>query len=110
HDCGHAEAARGADRDQSAASGTLLFEHLGQARDDAPAGGAERMARGERAAVRVQLVAVDAPEWCVEAELLLAVDRVLPGLERAQDLGRERLVNLVEVEVLQGEVVALEEG
>ncbi len=49
----------------------------------------------------VELVAVDRAERLVEAEPLLAEDRVLPGGERAEHLRRERLVDLVEVEVLK---------
>ena len=49
-----------------------------------------------------------APSGCVAAEILLAVGRVLEGLERGQHLRGERLVDLVEVEVLQLELRALE--
>src|SRR3712207_7706053 len=42
----------------------------------------------------------------LEAELLLAVGRVLPRLEGGEHRGGERLVDLVEVEVLQGQPVA----
>ncbi len=76
--------------------------------DDPPAGCGERVAGRERAAVDVELGAVDRAERGVEAEPLLAEDRVLPGLQRAQHLGGERLVDLVEVEVAEPEAVALE--
>ena len=46
-------------------------------------------------------------ERLVEPEALLAEHRVLPGLERRQHLRGERLVDLVEVEVLQREPLAL---
>ncbi len=55
----------------------------------------------ERAAMDVEPFAVDRAERLVEPEPLAAEDRVLPGLERAQDLGGERLMDLVEVELLQ---------
>ena len=46
------------------------------------------------------------PSGRVEAETLLAEHRVLPGRERRQHLRREGLVDLVEVEVLEGQAVA----
>jgi hypothetical protein len=73
--------------------------------DEPPAGGAERMAGAERAAADVDLLAVDRPSG-VEPEALFAVDRVLPRLQRAQHLRGERLVDLVDVEVLQLQPVA----
>ena len=48
------------------------------------------------------------PERFVAAELLLAEVRVLPGLQRAQHLRGEGLVDLVEVEVLQRQAGAVE--
>src|SRR6185312_13129753 len=51
-DRGDAHAAGGADRDQAAAR-TLLFQQLRQCRDDARAGGGERVAHGEAGAVHV---------------------------------------------------------
>src|SRR5690606_41660186 len=62
-----------------------------------------RVPRGQRSAVDVQLAAVDAAQRLVQAELLLGEAGVLPRLERGQYLGGERLVDLVEVEVLQAE-------
>ena len=56
----HALAARGADADHAAALAALV-QRLGQAGDDAPAGGGERVAGGQRAAVDVELGAVDRP-------------------------------------------------
>ena len=58
------------------------MQQLGQAGDDPPAGGGERVAGGERAAVDVELGAVDRAERLVAAEALLAERRVLPGLQR----------------------------
>ena len=46
--------------------------------------------------------AVDRAEGFVEAEALLAEDRVLPGLRASPAPGGEGLVDLVEVEVLEG--------
>ena len=47
------------------------------------------------------LAAVDRAQRRLEAEPLAAEHRVLPGLQRAQHLRGERLVDLVEVEVLE---------
>ena len=69
--------------------------------DDPAAGGGERVARRQRGAVDVELGPVDRAERRVEAEPLLAEDRVLPRLQGGQHLRGERLVDLVEVEVLQ---------
>ena len=48
------------------------------------------------------------PSGSSRPEMRLAVVRVLPGLQRRQHLRGERLVDLVEVEVLQLEPGALE--
>ena len=66
--------------------------------DDPPAGGGERVPGGERGAVDVELGAVD------RAEPVL-----LPRGERGQHLRGERLVDLVEVEVLQRQAGLLEQ-
>ena len=76
--------------------------------DDPPAGRGERVAGGERAAVDVELGAVDRAERLVAAELLLAERRVLPGLQRAEHLRGEGLVDLVVVEVAEAEAGAVE--
>ena len=52
--------------------------------------------------------AVDRAQRGVEAEALLAEHRVLPRLQRGEHLRGERLVDLVEVEVLQRQAVARE--
>src|SRR5690606_23664107 len=104
-DRGYALAACGADRDQ-AASASALVEGLGERGDDAPAGRRERVARGERAAVHVQLLAVDRAQRLLQPQALLAEDRVLPGLQRAEHLRREGFMDLVEVEVLKAQAVA----
>ncbi len=69
--------------------------------DDARARRGERVADGEARSLDVELGAIDRAERPVEAELLLAVDGILPGLQRGDHLRGERLVDLVEVEVLQ---------
>ena len=56
----------------------LLGELLGQLRDDPPAGRGERVARGQRRAVDVELGPVDAAQCRVQAEPLLAVLLGLP--------------------------------
>ena len=63
---------------------------------------------GERAAVDVQAGAVDRAERGLPPQLVLAERRVLPGGEGAEHLGREGLVDLVVVEVLEGEAGAVE--
>src|SRR5436305_6131927 len=99
HDRGHTQSTGGTDGDQPSGAGAFLGEHLGEIGDDPSAGGAEWVSRAERAAVDVELGSVDGTERLVETEPLLAEDGVLPRAERAQDLRRERLVDLVEVEV-----------
>src|SRR4051812_3118530 len=76
------------------APGPALGRALGGAAEGAPAGRGERVAGGERAAVDVEPLGVDRAERLVAAEALATEDRVRPRLERAQDLGRERLVDL----------------
>ena len=78
-------------------------EDLGERAEDARAGGGEGMAEGDAAALHVEPGAVDAAERRRQAQHVAAVFRRLPRLERAQQLRRERLVDLVVVEVLQRE-------
>ena len=54
-----------------------------------------------RAALDVELRAVDGAQRRGETEPVAAELRRLPGFQRAQHLRREGLVDLVEVEVLQ---------
>ena len=68
-----------------------------------PARRAERVSGAKRAAVHVEPLAVDRANGLLETQAVAAEHRVLPGLQRAQHLGGERLVDLVEVEVLQRE-------
>src|SRR3954447_7583687 len=91
-----------------AAARAALVQRLGEAADDAPAGRGERVPGGERAAVDVQLLDVDRTERLVAAEALAAEHGVGPRLQRAQDLGGERLVDLVEVEIGQRQTGAVE--
>ena len=80
----------------------LLGQQLGEVAEDARAGRRERMARTARLEpLHVELGTVDRAERRIAAEEHLAVVRVLPGLQRRQHLRGERLVDLVEVEVLQ---------
>ena len=76
-------------------------EQLGQRREDSRAGRGERMTEGDAAALDVELGCDRSSPAAREAEPVAAVFGRLPRLERAQHLRRERLVNLVEIEVLQ---------
>ena len=69
---------------------------------------ANGMAGRQRGTVRVDLGQVDAAHRRVQAEAVLAVLLALPRAQRAQHLRGEGFVDLVEVEVLQGQAVALE--
>src|SRR5690606_39642003 len=108
-----AEAARRSSRERRALRcaglGGPLREELGRRRDDAPAGRGERVARREGRPVDVEARAVDRAEGAVEPELGAAVLVVLPGLEGREDGRRERLVDLVEVEVAELEPDAREQ-
>src|SRR4051794_10636689 len=99
-DCDDALAAGGADADHAAAL-AVFVQLLGEAGDDTAAGRREGVGGGQRAAVDVELLTVDLAQRFVAAELLPAEVRVLPGLQRAQHLRGEGLVDLVVVEVLQ---------
>src|SRR5699024_6022071 len=107
-DRGDALAAGGADGDERAAR-PLLLQQLGGGGQDAAAGRGERVAGRQRGAVDVELGPVDRALGLVQAEALGAVLVGFPPGERGQDLRGEGLVDLVEVEVLQGEPVALEQ-
>src|SRR5690606_21976664 len=106
-------AAGGADGDEAADGcarlGLLLGEQLGQGADDAPAGRAERVPGGERGAGDVEPVRGHRAER-VAAEALPAELRVVPRGEGGEDGARERLVDLDEVEVREGEAAAVEEA
>src|SRR2546422_11525245 len=96
-----------ADRDQPAAR-AAVGELLREPGDDARAGGAERMADGDAAALRVHLAAVDRAQRLRAFEASTAVLLRFPGLQRAEHLRGEGLVDLVDVEVLQSDAGALE--
>src|SRR5580700_6223239 len=98
-----AHAAGGAHRDQAAPGARIPGKNLGKRGDDTRAGGGERVAEGHAATLHVQARAIDPSERRGEAERVAAVIRRLPRLERAQHLRGERFVNLVVIEVLQGE-------
>src|SRR6185436_14823979 len=63
-------ATRGAHRDQAAFRRGGFRQLLGELRDDARAGGRERVANGHARAVHVELRAVDAAQRPVEAEVV----------------------------------------
>ena len=65
------------------------------------------MADGDARAPGIELGAVDRPERGIAAEAIAAVVLRIPGLERAEDLGGESFVDLVEVEVLEREPRAI---
>src|SRR2546422_5354243 len=96
-----------ANRDQPPAR-AAVGELLREPGDDARAGGAKRMADGDAAALRVHLAAVDRAQRLRALEPGAAVLLRLPGLQRAEHLRGEGLVDLVDVEVLQPDAGALE--
>ena len=85
-----------------------LVQQLRGVGHDAGAGGGERVGGGKGRALDVQLRPIDGAERRVEAELLLAERRVFPGGQRREHLAGEGLVDLVEVEVLQRQAIALQ--
>src|SRR5699024_5505054 len=107
-DRGDALAAGGAEGDERAAR-PLLLQQLGGGGQDAAAGRGAPLAGRPRRAVDGERGPVDRAQGLVQAEALGAVLVGLPPGERGQDLRGEGLVDLVEVEVLQGEPVALEQ-
>src|SRR2546426_1534217 len=96
-----------ADRNEPAAR-AAVGELLREPGDDARAGGAERMADGDAAALRVHLPAIDRAQRLRELEASTAVLLGFPGLQRAEHLRGEGFVDLVDVEVLQPDAGALE--
>src|SRR3546814_13718547 len=81
----------------------FLRGEVGQDRNDPATRGSEGVGGRKGRAVHVQLAAIDGTEGGLAPEALLAEHRVLPGLQRREALGGERLVDLVVVEVLEGE-------
>src|SRR6202166_5300985 len=96
-------AARCADRDQSAL-GLIFIENLCERGDDARSGRGKWVAYREAAALHVELGASDGAEGGRQSQLVAAENRIRPGLERAQYLTGESLVNLVIIEVLERKV------
>src|SRR5437016_12271498 len=102
-----AHAAGCADRDQRATA-TAGSELLRGGSDDARAGGRERMAERDARPLRIELRAIDGAQRRAPSQAITAVPLRLPGLERAKHLRGERLVDLVDIEVLQLEPRAIE--
>src|SRR5882672_11006899 len=75
---------------------------------DARARGSHRMAERNRPAVYVELFRVELAHRAVEPQLLAAIPVFLPRGEAAEDLGRERLIDLPRVEVVELQAMALE--
>src|SRR5262245_38820753 len=71
----------------------------GGGEEEARAGGADRVAEGDRAAVRVEPGGVDLTECLREAELLRGERVAREGLEAGEHLRREGLVDLDHVHV-----------
>src|ERR1700761_7946465 len=67
------------------------------------------MAEGDRAAVDIKFALVDLARGTLEAEYLLAEFFVVPSREAAEHLGGKGLVQLPGLDVLQGQIVALEQ-
>src|SRR5699024_2049434 len=101
-DSGDALTAGCADGDQTT-SGTVLGQQFRQRGGDPTAGGGERVPGSDGRAVHVQFRLVDRTRFLVAAAPVLGELGVLPGFQRGQHLRGERLVDLVEVEVLQGQ-------
>ncbi|MNS76615.1 hypothetical protein D3C72_1101680 [compost metagenome] len=66
------------------------------------------MTGGQRRTQQVDLVRVDAAHWRIQTQAVAAVILALPRTQGAQHLCGEGFVDLVDVEVLQGQAVALE--
>src|SRR5256886_17264709 len=96
-----------ADRNEPPAR-AAVGELLREPGDDARAGGAERMADGDAAALRVHLAAVDRAQRLRALDPGAAAIPGFPGLQRAEHLRGEGLVDLVDVELLQPDAGALE--
>ena len=77
--------------------------------NDARAGGADRVAEGDGAAVDIQLFFVQRAEGTVQAELFTAILLIFPRREAAEHLRREGLVDLPVIQIVEAEAVALED-
>src|SRR5438132_5410926 len=94
-------------RDAAAPAGAL--EDLQHVQHEARARGADGMADRDRAAVDVELAAVELAERAVEPEVRAAIVLALPRRETGEHLPREGLVDLHRIDVAPGEAVALHE-
>src|SRR5216117_4609691 len=92
-DCRDPHSAGCADRNEPAAR-AAVGELLREPGDDARAGGAERMADGDAAALRVHLRAVDRAQRLRALEASTAVLLRFPGLQRAEHLRGKGLMDL----------------
>jgi len=77
--------------------------------NDSRAGGAYRMAEGDRAAVDIQFILIQRTQRTVQSELVAAVLLVLPRREAAEHLRGEGLVDFPIVEVIQAQAMALQD-
>src|SRR5690606_8882494 len=100
-------AAGGAHGYEGAAAAALREELRGRG-EDARAGGGKRVAGGKGAARDVEPRRIDGAEGRGQVETRAAEVLVLPGPERGRHLRGERLVDLVEVEVLERQPRALQ--
>src|SRR5271170_5619561 len=110
---GGAEAAGRAHGHQSpcAPAGLLavLCQLLRCSQENAGAGGAEWMAQSDRTAVHVEPCAVDGAERPAAPQRAAAVALVLPGCQCAKHLAAEGFVDFIEVKILEGQAVAIEQ-
>ena len=104
-----AEAARGAHADDRARARGVCREFKHGLGEDARSGGAEGVPERDAAAVGIDPVAREGAETLLHGGARREPLRVLEGRDRAQDLGRERLVELPQPDVLQRESVAVEQ-
>src|SRR5579863_6645949 len=96
-------AAGGADRDQSAL-GPGFIENFRERGDDARAGRGEWVTDRKAASLHVEFGPIDGAEGSRQSQVVAAEYGIGPGLERAQYLPRESLVDLVEIEILERKV------
>src|SRR3954469_15274685 len=75
---------------------------------DAVSGGADGMPERDSAAIDIEFFAVDLAGSAIESQNLAAELVVIPGGEAAEHLGGERLVELPGLDVLDGEIIALQ--
>src|SRR6202142_2991590 len=95
-----AHAAGRANRDEAALA-VGFVERLCERRENSSSARRKRMAKCEASAIDIELCPVDRAERRALPELVAAKRAVFPSSESAQHLAGERLVNLVEIELLQ---------